>query len=132
MPNPAEAACIAGPNPICLGGVAIDIGSWAMGGIGAGAVLATAATSGSTQQSQARQAEYEKAKNFCDTPPPQGGDECSNLSKAIDHAEQCVGLYEQWDSKWLPGRHAQKLNTWKQRIQNLKAEHKRKCTNKCP
>ncbi|WP_322079856.1 RHS repeat-associated core domain-containing protein, partial [Burkholderia cepacia] len=130
VPNPAEAACVLGPNPVCIGGVVADVGSWIVGVLGVGALTAAVSTSGSTQQSPARQAEYELAKNFCDTPPPQGGSECSNLSKAIDHAKQCVGLYERWDAKWLPGRHTQKINTWKQRIQNLKAEHNRKCTNK--
>lgn len=82
------------------------------------------------QQSAERQADYEKAKNFCDTPPPEGANECSSLSKAIDHAEQCIALYEEWDDKYLPGRHTQKISGWKQRLQNLKDEHHRKCTNK--
>lgn len=77
-----------------------------------------------------RQAEYEKAKRFCDTPPDEGGSQCSGLSKKIDHAEKCVGMYEDWDSKWFPGRHSEKIAGWKQRIQNLKDEHHKKCTNK--
>jgi RHS repeat-associated protein len=42
VPNPAEAACIAGPNPICLAGVAADIGTWIIGGtivVGGAAVV---------------------------------------------------------------------------------------------
>jgi uncharacterized protein RhaS with RHS repeats len=31
VPNPAEAACIAGPNPVCVAGVAIDVGTTMMG-----------------------------------------------------------------------------------------------------
>ena len=87
--------------------------------------------SSADSESAQRQAEYERAKNFCDSPPPQTGNECSDLSKAIDHAERCVSLYETWDAKWLPGRHSEKISSWKNRIQNLKDEHNRKCTNKC-
>lgn len=39
VPNPAEAACIGGPNPICLSGVAVDIGSGILGGAIIGAIL---------------------------------------------------------------------------------------------
>jgi len=28
-------------------------------------------------------------------------------SKKVGHAEQCVRLYEEWDKKWKPGRHAE-------------------------
>lgn len=79
-----------------------------------------------------RQSEYEVAKNFCDTPPPSGSNDCSTLSRKIDHAEQCISLYEAWDNKWLQGRHDKKLQSWRNRLQNLKDEHKRNCTNKCP
>lgn len=79
-----------------------------------------------------RQADYQFAKNFCDTPPPEGRNDCATLSSQIDHAEKCINLYEAWDAKWLPGRHSQKMNEWRNRLQNLKDEHKQKCTNKCP
>jgi type VI secretion system secreted protein VgrG len=75
-----------------------------------------------------RQAEYRNAKDFCDTPPPPGGNDCSTLSRQIDHAEETIRRYEAWDAKWLPGRHAEKLGTWKKRLQNLKDEHNQKCT----
>ena len=75
-----------------------------------------------------RQAEYRRAKDFCDTPPPPGGNDCSTLSRQIDHAEETIRRYEAWDAKWLPGRHAAKLETWKKRLQNLKEEHNQKCT----
>jgi type VI secretion system secreted protein VgrG len=84
------------------------------------------------EQAEQRQAEYKYAKNFCDTPPPPGSNDCATLSRQIDHAEACIALYESWDAKWLPGRHSDKISTWKNRVQNLKAEHRSKCTRKCP
>jgi len=51
--------------------------------------------------------------------------------KAIDHAEQCISFYEAWDSKWLPGRHATKISDWRNRLNNLKDEHKRMCAQEC-
>lgn len=79
-----------------------------------------------------RQSEYENAKNFCDTPPPSGSNDCSTLSKQIDHAEQCIKMYETWDNRWLPGRHDEKLSGWRNRLENLKNTHKAKYTQKCP
>jgi RHS repeat-associated protein len=103
------------------------------GAIGIGIAMSNSAgvPSADLSTSGLRQAEYEQAKNFCDKPPPSGGSECSSLSKAIDHAEKCVALYEQWDMKWFEGRHQEKLQTWKNRIKNLKDEHKRKCADQC-
>ncbi|OJA86592.1 type VI secretion system tip protein TssI/VgrG [Burkholderia ubonensis] len=103
--------------------------------VGAGAMIwmaNAASNSGAQSATEARQSEYEYAKGFCDTPPPPGGNECSTLSRQIDHAEKCIKLYEAWDQKWLPGRHDQKLAGWKNRLQNLKDDHNRKCTQKCP
>jgi type VI secretion system secreted protein VgrG len=77
-----------------------------------------------------RQREYEEAKALSDTPPPPGGNPCSTLSRQIDHAERVIKLYEAWDAKWNPGCHSQKLQDWKQRLQNLKEEHRRRCTQK--
>ena len=84
-------------------------------------------------QNPARQAEYLYAKNFCDdNQPPPTGNECSDLSRQIDHAEACIALYQARDAKWLPGRHDEKIQTWQNRLNNLKDEHMLKCTNKCP
>jgi type VI secretion system secreted protein VgrG len=96
------------------------------------AAVAVTQTAASSAASVERQAEYVQAKNFCDTPPPPGGNECATLSSQIDHAKKCINLYEAWDSKWFPGRHSDKIQTWTNRLDNLKAEHKQKCTNKCP
>jgi type VI secretion system secreted protein VgrG len=116
------------------------IGTWVRSNFGKSGLIAACLLAGICNFSEnndealsnERQSEYERAKNFCDIPPPQSDNECSNLSKAIDHAERCVSLYDQWDGKWLPGRHAIKIASWKQRIQNLKNTHRQRCTNKCP
>jgi len=77
-----------------------------------------------------REREYRRAKGFCESEPPLGDDECSNLSKLIDHAKKCIELYDNWDARWQPGRHEPKLGTWRKRLQNLKGEHRRRCTEK--
>jgi RHS repeat-associated protein len=38
-PNPAEAACVLGPNPVCVGGVAADIAGWVIGGAACAAIM---------------------------------------------------------------------------------------------
>ena len=52
VPNPAEAACILGPNPVCIVGVIADIGTWILGAsaVGGGAIV-IGSISGSTQKS---------------------------------------------------------------------------------
>jgi RHS repeat-associated protein len=78
-----------------------------------------------------RQREYDLAKRFCDSPAPAGSNPCATLRNQIDHALKCIALYEAWDAKWDPGRHADKITDWKKRLQNLKDQHKRDCTDKC-
>lgn len=84
-------------------------------------------SSNTISEEELRQQEYEIAKNFCDTPLPPGQNKCSTLSKPIDHAEECIDLYEKWDEKSLKGRHDEKILNWKTRLNNLKEESKRKC-----
>ena len=57
----------------------------------------------------ARQREYERPKEHCDKKPQPSGDICSDLSREIDHYENCANWYEWWDDKWLPGRHKTKI-----------------------
>jgi RHS repeat-associated protein len=123
--GPLDAVAVAGGR--WVGGLAGDlIGDW---------IVAEATGNPAKDRaipSVARQLEYERAKNFCDSEPPPGQNDCSTLSKEIDHANQCIAFYEQWDSKWLPGRHAKKIQTWKNRLKNLKDEHNQKCAQTCP
>ncbi|WP_413111579.1 hypothetical protein [Thaumasiovibrio sp. DFM-14] len=114
----------------------VPIGSWIganWGVIGAGvAAGAIMSMPGDTPTDEAtKQAEYQRAKKFCDMPPTPGSNDCSTLSKQIDYAEQCMSLYEAWDAKWFPGRHSKKIQTWRNRLNNLKDKHNRECTNKC-
>jgi type VI secretion system secreted protein VgrG len=76
-----------------------------------------------------RQQEYELMKRFCDTPAPEGSSPCATLSNAIEHAKKCIALYDAWDRKWKQ-RHTQKIQEWKNRLDNLIEEHLKKCTNK--
>jgi type VI secretion system secreted protein VgrG len=78
-----------------------------------------------------RQRDYDLAKRFCDSPAPAGSNPCATLHNQIEHALKCIALYEAFDAKWAPGRHADKIASWKNRLQNLKDQHKRDCTNKC-
>jgi type VI secretion system secreted protein VgrG len=88
----------------------------------------------SASEADQRQEEYENAKNYCDSPPKKPGNGatqnelCSYLSSAIGHSEECTSRYQDWDAKWFPGRHAEKILGWQKRTQNLKAEHNLKCT----
>ena len=87
----------------------------------------SSAQSSSSSWDGGRQSEYEHADMFCDTPPPPGSNECSSVSKKIDYSKECINLYQNWDSRWLPGRHDEKLDGWRQRLNNLKEEHDKKC-----
>ena len=75
-----------------------------------------------------RDQEYQLAKRFCDTPVPPQASRCATLSAQIDHAKRCIELYTKWDRKWQPGRHAIKINDWKNRLNTLKEQAKRECS----
>ena len=75
-----------------------------------------------------RNQEYQLAKRFCDTPVPPRASRCATLSAQIDHAKRCIELYTKWDRKWQPGRHAIKINDWKNRLNALKEQAKRECS----
>ena len=79
------------------------------------------------QDEDRRQAEYERARDYCGSQPPEGDNECSTLSRKIDHAKRCIELYEAWDARWKPGDHVNKINSFQNRLRNLKEEHQRKC-----
>jgi RHS repeat-associated protein len=78
---------------------------------------------------QQRQREYERARDTCNAAVPDSGNLCSNLSRQIDHTKRCISLYESWDDRWAPGRHASKIATWQQRLSNLKRDHNDNCTD---
>ncbi|EAY9565644.1 RHS repeat protein, partial [Salmonella enterica] len=79
--------------------------------------------------------EYQKAKKFCDNKQPEPfrkryENQCAFLSDKINHAQKCVDLYNDWDNKWFPGRHDEKITSWENRINNLKEEYEKACTDK--
>ncbi len=58
VPNPAELACLGGPNPICVGGVALDFGSWLLAGVGTTATIAAMVTPGDSAKPAASVEEF--------------------------------------------------------------------------
>jgi type VI secretion system secreted protein VgrG len=88
VPNPAEATCIGGPNPVCAAGVVADAVTTVAAAVAVGGAVASNAAD------QQRLAEYLRAKNFCDMPPPPGSNDCATLSRQIVHAQACANLYE--------------------------------------
>lgn len=119
VPNPAEVACALGPNPVCVGGVVVDVGSWIIGGLGAGAVAAAVSTLGSTQQSQARQDEYDAYKSRCNEQPPPNLDLCELAEWKLKRNKECWNMRQAWANKWIPGRHANDIVNLDRGIQKL-------------
>jgi len=52
------------------------------------------------------QVEYDYYKAVCDVKMPTTGDECEDLRRISEQASLCAELRQQWDDKWMPGRHA--------------------------
>jgi len=125
--------------PVLIGGALIGAAiisqsppvQQALRDVGNAIINAASSINDSITDAVKRQKEYEQAKQLSDTPPPSGGSDCANLSRQIDHAERVIRLYENWDASWSPGRHSQKIQDWRQRLQNLKDEYNRRCVNKC-
>ena len=101
-----------------------------LGGLLYEAINESYSTESST--SAQRQSEYQRMKDFCDKPPQPSGNECSDLSKQIDHYENCISWYRWWDRKWNAGRHqGNKIVQWQNRVDRLKRTHNKKCVP-CP
>ena len=80
-----------------------------------------------------RQKEYERMKKQCDKKPRQTGNKCTDLSREIDHQENCFAWYSWWDNKWIPGdnKHLIKKQNFEIRAERLKKQYKRECENQC-
>lgn len=50
-------------------------------------------------------AEYNYYKAQCKGPLPPSGDECQDLRNKASQAQLCAELRQQWDDRWMPGRH---------------------------
>jgi type VI secretion system secreted protein VgrG len=79
------------------------------------------------EQEAQKQTEYDIMKKLSQMPPDPRND-CSGLAAKIHHAQAVLERYKAWDAKWFPGRHAQKIQDWEKRLDNLKNEHNKKCT----
>ena len=101
VPNPAEAACVAGPNPVCLGGVAFDAFTWviAPAAVAGGAALATAAKPPRVNDPQAFQ-EWEAYKDAYKQPPPPNLDECEMLRWRLKREQNLLAARQAWDARW--------------------------------
>jgi len=79
-----------------------------------------------------RQKSYLEINRKCLKQPQNPGDYCSWLAAQIAHFENCANWYEWWDNKYSRGRHAEKIQGWRNRAENLKKLYDKLCTQKCP
>ena len=120
MPNPAEAACFGGPNPICIGGVVTDV----LTTIGViGGVAAIASIPGDTPT--------DTSNDSADTGkqcPPDGNDPCKGLRRQLQAHERKLREFQANpygnDNRGFlanspPERHQQIING---RIRNLQRQ----------
>ncbi|NDZ12030.1 RHS repeat-associated core domain-containing protein [Variovorax sp. WS11] len=123
VPNPAEAACALGPNPICIGGVAADLLTWIAPGALAGAGLYLAGR----VDDPAAQIEHDAyKKRSLETPPPDQN-ECERLKWLLKREQDVVAGMQAWDAKWLPGRHDEAIRQRMNGIDKLKDRIRQKC-----
>ena len=47
-----------------------------------------------------------------------------------DSIGQLERILEAFDARWNPGRHADKIESWKNRVKNLKDAYNKNCTDK--
>ncbi len=78
------------------------------------------------QQEKLKNSRYRKHKNRCDRPPKKEdySNDCAYYAALISHAESCVRAYESWDKAYNPGRHAKKIQQFKNTIKKF---YKRSC-----
>lgn len=115
------------------------IGSWLAAnaaniGIGVGlGILMSVPSDNPNEQSGAgqRQREYEQYKNICNQPQPPGLDKCEAAKWRLNKAKQCKQLRQQWDDKWMPGRHSQAIQEMENAIRNAEADIQKYCKG-CP
>ena len=66
-----------------------------------------------------KQAEYGAYKARCEEPPPPDLGPCEALMWEVNRARDCRDMRQNWDNKYIPGRHAQAIADWDRRYQNL-------------
>jgi RHS repeat-associated protein len=124
VPNPLEGACVLGPNPVCIGGVAGDIVTWV-----AAAVAVTGAVSyfSTPVNDPVARAEHDTYKERASQVPPPNLDECERLKWLLKREQDVVQGMQAWDAKWQPGRHAKAIQQRLRSIDKLKEMIKEKC-----
>ena len=75
-----------------------------------------------------RQRQYEAAKARCTPPNPLPEANCSELSKMIDLLQNSIDRCTYFDATYSPGRHAQKIEEIKNRINSIKERYNSSCT----
>jgi hypothetical protein len=76
VPNPLEAACVLGPNPVCIGGVAGDIITWVVAPV---AVAGAVSYFSTRVNDPAAVAEHDAYKERSSQTPTPNLDECERL-----------------------------------------------------
>jgi RHS repeat-associated protein len=98
VPNPAEAACVAGPNPVCIGGVAADVLTWVVAPT-AVAAMATNAKPPRVNDPEANR-EWKEYKDRYAEPPPPNLDNCELLRWKLMREKALLAARQAWDAKW--------------------------------
>lgn len=90
---------------MCLRGIAVDIGSWLLGGIGAGGLLGAVVTPGDTPLTPAQEKarDYESYKKICNQPTPPGLDKCEAAKWSKNKLQQCYSARDQYTKNGLVG-----------------------------
>ena len=129
-PNPLETACVAGPNPVCDAGIAVDIATTLLGG----AMIADSINDQSLSDKVAKAKERKEYSSICKTPIPPTGDKCVDAKANLNRLEQCLNLREDFGRKWYgdndPG-HEIKNQEIRAAINSLQQWIKANCGNKC-
>ena len=75
--------------------------------------------------------EYRKYKQFCNNPPPETGERCTDLLNRAEYLFRCAKMKDDWDGKWLPGRHKSDIADMREAAKRYLADHARSCVS-CP
>lgn len=133
VPNPAEGACLGGPNPICIGGVATDILTNAALGLAAMGIVNDANdSSGKLADKAAERKEYSRV---CKSPIPPTGDKCKDAQANLDRLKQCLQLRENFAQKWYSNDidvgHQTEISNTRQAIIKLEDFIQKNCKKSC-
>jgi RHS repeat-associated protein len=75
--------------------------------------------------------EYRKYKQFCNAPPPNTGDRCTDLLNKAEYLFRCANMKDNWDKKWLPGRHKEAIAQMRDAAKNYLSLFAKSCAS-CP